>query len=104
MAEQPDRPVYEVVWPLGRESREDVDFTERVTDLNGKTIAELQDVRGEWFPLLRTELKRRFPGVNIIEAERFGLTHGPDERQIIADLPGKLREFGVDAVISGVGV
>ena len=97
--------VFEVVWPTGREVREEVAFSGRVPDLNGKTIAEVQDLAGGgWFPVLREELKRRYPDIKIIQAENFGWTHGPDERQVVADLPTKLKEFGVDAVISGVGL
>lgn len=104
MAKQAE-PTYDVVWPLGREVLEELELSDRVSDLNGKTVAELQDLpNGEWFPVLRAELKRRYPGVNIVEYERFGLTHGPEERQVIAELPAKLREYGVDAAISAVGL
>lgn len=105
MEKQSDGPVYQVVWPLGKEVSEEIDFSDRVQDLNGKTIAELQDVEhGRWFPVLREELKRRYPDVKIVDFETFGLTHGPHERQVIEELPTKLREYGVDAVISGVGL
>ena len=33
----------------------------------------------------------------------FGSTHGSDERAIVAALPQKFKEMGVDAVISGMG-
>ena len=33
----------------------------------------------------------------------FGNTHGSDEREVLEALPDKLRELGVDAVISGMG-
>lgn len=105
MDKQSSEPTYDVVWPLGHEVQEELTFGDRLADLNGKTIAELQDVPdGRWFPVLREELKRRYPGLKIVDYETFGLTHGPDERQVVAELPAKLKEFGVDAVISGVGL
>ena len=33
----------------------------------------------------------------------FGNTHGGDERKVVAALPQRLKELGVDAVISGMG-
>jgi hypothetical protein len=89
----------------GRVDLESTPAGERVSDLRGKTVAELCDFEhGEWFPVIREELRRRFPGVSFVEYPVFGATHGHDERQVIADLPEKLHEYGVDAVISGVGL
>src|SRR4051812_25406660 len=95
-----------VGWPLGRSIRdqEEIATGERMLDLSGKTIAELCDFdHGEWFPLIREKLRQQYPGVNFVEFPVFGATHGPHEREIIANLPDKLHEYGVDAVISGVG-
>jgi hypothetical protein len=52
--------------------------------------------------MLREELARRFPGVRFVDYRVFGSTHGGDEHTTIAELPAKLREHGVDAVISGM--
>ena len=37
------------------------------------------------------------------EYDVFGNTHGPDESTIIEALPRRLRDRGVDAVVSGMG-
>jgi hypothetical protein len=97
--------VFDVVWPLGEGSRDEIEFGERVHDLNGKTVAEVADKpqQREVFPVIREELKRRYPGVNIVEFPVFGFTHSADERQVVADLPEKLKEYGVDVVLSGLG-
>lgn len=97
---------YEVVWPRGRTRRERGHPAKRHPDLSGKTVAELWDYvfRGEdIFPLLESELASRFPGVKFVKPDHFGNTHGSEERQVLADLPAKLKEFSVDAVISGMG-
>jgi hypothetical protein len=57
----------------------------------------------EIFPIVRERLAKRYPGIKFIDFTRFGNTHGPQETEIIAGLAAKLREFGCDAVISGVG-
>lgn len=96
----------EVVWPLGRTRLRSVTLeAARVGDLNGKTVAELQNMeQGDYFPVLREALKQRFPGTRIVEYTEFGLTHGPHEREVIANLPAKLKEKGVDIAISAMGV
>jgi hypothetical protein len=37
-----------------------------------------------------------------VRYDTFGSTHGRDEQRVLAELPAKLRELGVDAVISGM--
>ncbi|MBI2957901.1 MAG: hypothetical protein HYY32_03570, partial [Chloroflexi bacterium] len=78
----------------------------RLDTLSGKTIGELWNLvfRGDKiFPILEEELSRRFPGVKFERYETFGPTHGPDEAKAINELPGKLKKYSCDAVISGVG-
>ncbi|MFH1485946.1 MAG: hypothetical protein ABIH46_07740 [Chloroflexota bacterium] len=99
-------PVYEVVWPLGRSTYEVIPRTRQVPDLAGKTVCELWEYlfRGEEiFPMLRELLSKKYPGIKIVDYAVFGNTHGPKEKEVIAALPGLLREHGCDAVISGVG-
>ena len=52
---------------------------------------------------LEDSLKEKYPGVNFVHWSVLGNTHGPDERQILADLPRRLKELKADAVISGMG-
>jgi hypothetical protein len=35
--------------------------------------------------------------------KEFGSTHGSDEREVLASMPRRFKELGVDAVISGMG-
>ena len=97
---------YEALWPrsprrVGRKS-----LAPRLATLEGKTIAQLWDFvfRGdEVFDFLEQGLAARFPGVRFVSWREFGNTHGSDEREVLAALPGRLRAMGVDAVISGMG-
>lgn len=98
--------LYEAVWPLGKSHWDKRDLNPGVGDLNGKTIAEVWDrvFRGEEiFPAIRQAIRKKYSGVRFVEYDQFGDTHGVNQKQIIADLPAKLREHKIDAVISGVG-
>ncbi len=97
---------YKVVWPLGKRVAEKVTLAPRIGDLRNKTICELSDYgfrAEEMFPVIRASLSQRYPGIQFVEYDIFGNTHGPHENAIIASLAEKLRQFGCDAVISGVG-
>ena len=101
-----EEPRYDVVWPLGPKDRGLAALPPRLGDLRGKRIAEVWD----WvydgdraFPLIREELKRRYPGLEVVDYTHFGNIHGGDERAVVEDLPRRLREHGCDAVIVGVG-
>lgn len=99
-------PPYEVVWPRGKQRQKLEAPAPRIPDLRGKTIAFIWNFvfRGEEiFPLLEQEITKRFPGAKFVGPDAFGNTHGSDERQVLADLPARLKAFGVDAVISGNG-
>ena len=101
-----DEPLYEVVWPLGRPAIEARATNERLADMNGITVAELWDYlfRGEdIFPILREELRKRFPGISFVPYDVFGNVHGPKQTELIADVPRLLKEHGCDAVISAIG-
>ena len=99
-------PVYEVVWPLGRSAYATRAPQARIADLSGKTVGELWDYlfRGEEiFPLVREELKARFPGIKFVAYDVFGNVHGPQQRALVADVPRLLKQHGCDAVISAIG-
>ncbi len=99
-------PTYEVVWPaspLGVQARR---AAPRLDDLAGRRIGFLWDhlFRGdELFPVLAKELVQRYPAIEIVGHEEFGNTHGSDEVEMIAALPGELTARHVDAVVSGMG-
>ena len=99
------RETYRVVWPRGAKAVQATDVAPRLSTLDGKTIGELWDdlFRGdEIFPILEEEIARRFPGVKFVRYDTFGSTHGRDEQRVLAELPDKLRQLEVDAVISGM--
>lgn len=96
---------YEVFWPRTPRQTERKTLAPRLSTLNGKTVAQLWDFlfRGDVvFELLEKGLRERFPDVRFINWREFGNTHGNDERAILAGLPARLKELGVDAVISGM--
>jgi hypothetical protein len=96
---------YEVVWPRGNKTVGVAALAPRLRSLEGATIGELWDdlFRGdEIFPIIEEELRARYPGVRFVPYDAFGSTHGGAERQTMQELPAKLREHGVDAVISGL--
>ncbi len=101
----PPPPSYDVVWPrsaLGVRPRGDAP---RLDGLRGRRIAFIWEYmfRGdELFPVLGAELERRY-GVEVVGYENFGNTHGPDEAAVLAALPDKLRQWRVDAAVSGIG-
>ncbi|MBI2218672.1 MAG: hypothetical protein HYU51_15395 [Candidatus Rokubacteria bacterium] len=94
-----------VLWPRGRKTTQARPLAKRLDTLAGKTVAHLWDhlFRGdEIFPILEEELARRYPGVRFVDYRVFGSTHGGEEHRVIAELPARLREHRVDAVISGM--
>ena len=99
-------PVFEVVWPMGRTTADEVAPTPPLADLNGETIGELWDwlFKGdEMYALLRDHLRTHFPDVKFVEFTAFGNIHGQNESEVIAALPDLLRKHGCDAVLTSVG-
>lgn len=99
-------PTYEVVWPLGKSAYATRAPNDRITDLNNSTVAELWDYlfRGEdIFPMVRARLTAQFPGIKFVRYDVFGNVHGPQQRELLADVPKLLREHGCNAVISAIG-
>lgn len=99
-------PGYRVVWPLGKAAYQPVVLKPRPSSLRGLTVCELSDYgfrAEEIFPIVRESLLKRYPGLKFIEYSSFGNTHGQHEVEIIAGLAEKLKEYGCDNVISGVG-
>ena len=96
----------QVYWPRGERALQSEPIAPRLASLEGKTVAFAWDYlfRGdEIFPLLERELTARFPAMRFVNYDVFGSTHGEDEHQILNDLPQKLRDLGIHAVISGMG-
>ena len=102
----PSEPAYEVVWPLGKSRADTRTPQARVVDLGSKTIGELWDYvfHGDRIlAILREQLSARFPGIKFLPYEEFGNLHGPEQRELIAAMPGILKARGCDAVISLIG-
>ncbi|MBI2909119.1 MAG: hypothetical protein HYX92_15855 [Chloroflexi bacterium] len=99
-------PIYEVVWPLGKSVYQISPMAHRDPNLSGKTVCEVWDsvFRGnEIFPIVREFLSSRYPGIKFVDYSHFGDTLGPQQRQVVRDLPDTLRRHGCDAVISAMG-
>jgi hypothetical protein len=106
MNNQQTEPQYSVLWPLARRAIKTQGAAAGVPDLSGKVVCELWDYifRGDaMYAQIRERLKARYPGIQFVSYKEFGNIHGPKQRDIIAGLAGKLREFKADAVISGIG-
>ncbi|MBU5627020.1 hypothetical protein KQI82_08885 [Oscillibacter sp. MSJ-2] len=66
---------YQVVWPSSQVHIPDVRLSPRVKDMNEAVILEFNHMhyRGvEIFPILREELKRRYPKITIIPWDTIG--------------------------------
>jgi hypothetical protein len=97
---------YEVVWPRSRRTVGVRPLARRLDSLEGKKVAQLWDYlfRGdEVFSVLEEGLAKRYPGLEFVSWREFGNTHGEDEAKILAGLPARLKQMGVNAVVSGMG-
>lgn len=94
---------YAVVWPSGERKLAVRPLARRLDTLNGKTIAQLWDylfAGDEVFVALEQKLAEQYPDVKWVSWREFGSTHGVNEKEILASLPQRFREMGVDAAIS----
>ncbi|MBI3069242.1 MAG: hypothetical protein HY323_08430 [Betaproteobacteria bacterium] len=97
---------FEALWPRSPRQMQVKPLARRLDTLNGKTVAQLWDFqyRGdEVFLLLEESLKARFPDIRFVNWREFGNTRSAQEREIVASLPRRFKDLGVDAVISGMG-
>ena len=96
---------YEAYWPRSSRQQRTRALAPRLDSLEGKTVAQLWDqlFKGDVvFDVLEEGLKRRIPGIKFVSWRDFGSTHGGEEKEVLAALPRRLKELGVDAVISGM--
>jgi hypothetical protein len=96
---------YEAYWPRTPRQVGVKPLAPRHKSLEGKTIAFLWDYifRGdEIFAHLEEGLKARYPGVRFVGYAEFGNIHAGTEKQVLAALPQRLKDFGADAVICGM--
>jgi hypothetical protein len=96
---------YECYWPRGELQQRKRALAPRLESLSGKKVAQLWDelFKGDVvFELLEEGLKARYPDIQFVSWREFGSTHGGMEKEALEALPTKLREMGVNAVISGM--
>lgn len=96
---------YEVVWPSGERKQALQPLAKRLDTLNGKTIAQLWDflfAGDEVFSQLEQDLRTRYPEVKFVSWREFGSTHAVNEKELLASLPQRFKELGVDAAISSM--
>jgi hypothetical protein len=97
--------LYEVVWPSGERKQALQPLAKRLDTLNGKTIAQLWDflfAGDEVFSQLEQSLRAQYPEVKFVSWREFGSTHAVNEKELLASLPQRFKELGVDAAISSM--
>ncbi len=95
--------IYEVVWPSGERRLTTRPLAKRLDTLDGKTVAQLWDylfAGDEVFESLEAELAKTYPDVKWVSWREFGSTHAVNEKELLASLPARFKELGVDAAIS----
>jgi hypothetical protein len=97
---------YTVYWPRSPRQVKGKRLAKRLDTLDGKTIAQFWDFifsGDKVHEAIEEGIRARYPSVKFVSWREFGNTHGADERKILADIPRRFRELGVDAAISGMG-
>jgi hypothetical protein len=97
--------IYEVVWPSGERKQKMRPLAKRLDTLQGKTIAQLWDylfAGDEVFTALEEKLREQYPAVKFVSWREFGSTHAVNEKALLASLPQRFKELGVDAAISSM--
>ena len=96
--------------PIGGQTLQQQPLSRRLDSLEGKTIAESWngDFKGDvTFPIIRKLLKTRFPGITIVPYDEFPYLYGTDspahQRALAAQIAGRAKALGCDALISGNG-
>jgi hypothetical protein len=95
-----------VVSPLGRLTVEALDENSGLANLAGKKIAFVWDLLfsgDKMMEEIQQLLADRHSGIEFVGHENFENVHGPEERRVVAELPGLLETMGVDAAVIGVG-
>jgi hypothetical protein len=97
--------LYEVIWPRGERKQAMRPLATRLDTLNGKTVAQLWDylfAGDAVFATLEETLRVQYPGVKFVSWREFGSTHAVNEKELLASLPKRFKELGVDAAISSM--
>jgi len=101
---------FEVVSPVGLEVIKGSGSAGRLENLDGKTIGEVWNgvFKGDvTFPIIREQLRQKYPNLRIIPYTEFPHTAGSDnptqQRERARELAVLARQRGCDGVISGMG-
>jgi hypothetical protein len=97
--------LYDVVWPCGERRLKLRPLAKRLDTLNGKTVAQLWDflfAGDEVFTALEQKLREQYPDVKFVSWREFGSTHAVNEKELLASLPQRFKDLGVDAAISSM--
>lgn len=81
-------------------------FAKRLDTLDGKVIAELWNgmfKADKMFEIWRRELTALYPTVKFVPWSEFGEIHDAHEAEVLATLPAKFKEHGIDGAIIAVG-
>jgi hypothetical protein len=95
--------IYETVWPSGDRRQKVRPLAKRLDTLNGKKVAQLWDYLfngDDVYSELELRIAERYPEVEWVSWREFGNTHGLNEKEVLAALPQRFKELGVDAAIS----
>ena len=103
----PDRePVFDVMEPAGAPLPSQLRPAVAVADLGRARVGFVWDLlfKGDLvFDAIAAALAVQYPGIEFVGYEAFGDIHGPNEAQVLSELPELLRRERVDAVVAGVG-
>lgn len=97
--------LYDVVWPCGERKLKMRPLAKRLDTLSGKTVAQLWDflfAGDEVFTTLEEKLREQYPDVKFVSWREFGSTHAVNEKELLASLPQRFKDLGVDAAISSM--
>lgn len=97
--------IYDVVWPSGERKEAMRPLAKRFDTLNGKTIAQLWDFLffgDDIYAALEEDIRAQYPDVKFVSWREFGNIHAEDEKEVLAALPQKMKELGVDAAIASM--
>ena len=101
---------FAVLSPAGGDVQKEQTVSARVDTLEGKTVGEIWNAvyKGDFtFPLIRTALKKRFPGIKIVPYTEFPYSRsGDNPHQQLAlgkEIATLAKAKGCDVVISGNG-
>jgi len=99
-------PTYTVVTPITRQTTEFLHPNRYPQSLTGCTVAFLWDdiFKGDqMFAAIQEQIIARYGDVKFVGPTEFGNIHGPDEVNVVSQLPERLTAASVDVAVVAVG-